>query len=79
MCVSARPVRVAAARPFVDGSDVQPSEKVLYFVRHGEGDHNVAAATSAFKCDCDSVAVGATGNCPCAAPGHLVAIAKRPR
>ncbi|GAB5353514.1 hypothetical protein AAMO2058_000042400 [Amorphochlora amoebiformis] len=51
---------IIKANPFF--SDKVPlGSKVVYFVRHGQGYHNVAGAESKFKCDCMQEN---SGNCP---------------
>mmetsp|Transcript_10099 Transcript_10099/g.16321 ORF Transcript_10099/g.16321 Transcript_10099/m.16321 type:complete len:280 (+) Transcript_10099:107-946(+) len=58
-----RSVQMNARRCPLNGEKVKlkKGEKILYFVRHGQGFHNKAAAESKFKCDCGSEN---TGNCP---------------
>uniref|UniRef100_A0A6V3K2X2 Phosphoglycerate mutase-like protein n=1 Tax=Lotharella globosa TaxID=91324 RepID=A0A6V3K2X2_9EUKA len=53
-------IRMKASR-YVPTETLARGTKLIYFVRHGQGYHNLAAAESKFRCDCREEN---TGNCP---------------
>eukprot|EP00470_Lotharella_oceanica_P003933 CAMPEP_0170173780 /NCGR_PEP_ID=MMETSP0040_2-20121228/7050_1 /TAXON_ID=641309 /ORGANISM="Lotharella oceanica, Strain CCMP622" /LENGTH=275 /DNA_ID=CAMNT_0010415125 /DNA_START=150 /DNA_END=977 /DNA_ORIENTATION=+ len=49
------------AKRYVPSETLARGTKLIYFVRHGQGFHNLAAAESKFRCDCREEK---SGNCP---------------
>lgn len=61
---SKRPVKILCSWPGDQGEakgSIPDGWKLVYFIRHGEGFHNVTARESKYKCDCRN---GPSGKCP---------------